>query len=51
SFSGWREEGERLVGMIIRDVTARYESEARLCELASLDMLTLNLRPFIPTRS
>jgi len=40
SFSGWREEGERLVGMIIRDVTARYESEARLCELASLDMLT-----------
>ncbi|MGD9427016.1 EAL domain-containing protein [Pantoea sp. NSTU24] len=40
SFSGWCEEGERLVGMIIRDVTARYESEARLCELASLDMLT-----------
>ncbi len=26
--------------MIIRDVTARYESEARLCELASLGMLT-----------
>ncbi len=26
--------------MIIRDVTLRYESEARLCELASLDMLT-----------
>lgn len=40
SFSGWREDGERLVGMIIRDVTARHESEARLCELASLDMLT-----------
>lgn len=40
SFSGWREGGERLVGMIIRDVTARHESEARLCELASLDMLT-----------
>jgi len=40
SFSGWRENGERLVGMIIRDVTARHESEARLCELASLDMLT-----------
>ena len=40
SFSGWREGGERLVGLIIRDVTARYESEARLCELASLDMLT-----------
>lgn len=40
SFSGWSEGGERLVGMIIRDVTARYESEARLCELASLDMLT-----------
>lgn len=40
SFSGWREGGERLVGMIVRDVTARHESEARLCELASLDMLT-----------
>lgn len=40
SFSGWRENDERLVGMIIRDVTARHESEARLCELASLDMLT-----------
>ncbi len=40
SFSGWREDGDRLVGMIIRDVTARHESEARLCELASLDMLT-----------
>ncbi|KOA71233.1 diguanylate cyclase [Pantoea sp. CFSAN033090] len=40
SFSGWQEDGERLAGMIIRDVTARYESEARLCELASLDMLT-----------
>ncbi|KGT91734.1 putative bifunctional diguanylate cyclase/phosphodiesterase [Enterobacter cancerogenus] len=40
SFSGWQEGGERLVGMIIRDVTARHESEARLCELASLDMLT-----------
>ncbi len=26
--------------MIVRDVTARHESEARLCELASLDMLT-----------
>jgi diguanylate cyclase (GGDEF)-like protein/PAS domain S-box-containing protein len=40
SFSGWRENGSRLVGMIIRDVTTRHESEARLCELASLDMLT-----------
>ncbi|KJV25399.1 bifunctional diguanylate cyclase/phosphodiesterase [Pantoea sp. SM3] len=40
SFSGWMEGGERLVGMIVRDVTARHESEARLCELASLDMLT-----------
>ncbi|WHS99284.1 MAG: GGDEF: diguanylate cyclase (GGDEF) domain protein [Pantoea stewartii] len=40
SFSGWREGEERYVGMIIRDVTLRYESEARLCELASLDMLT-----------
>lgn len=40
SFSDWREGGTRLVGMIIRDVTARHESEARLCELASLDMLT-----------
>lgn len=33
-------EEDRLIGMIIRDVTARYESEARPCELASLDMLT-----------
>lgn len=40
SLSGWREGSERLVGLIIRDVTARHESEARLCELASLDMLT-----------
>lgn len=40
SFSGWREGEDRLIGMIIRDVTARHESEARLCELASLDMLT-----------
>lgn len=40
SFSGWREGTERYIGMIIRDVTLRYESEARLCELASLDMLT-----------
>lgn len=40
SFSGWQEDRERLVGMIIRDVTDRHESEARLCELASLDMLT-----------
>lgn len=40
SFSGWREGIERYIGMIIRDVTLRYESEARLCELASLDMLT-----------
>ncbi|CAK6500172.1 hypothetical protein PANPA_00097 (plasmid) [Pantoea sp. Nvir] len=40
SFSGWHEDCERLVGMIIRDVTERHESEARLCELASLDMLT-----------
>ncbi|MBK5017109.1 EAL domain-containing protein [Pantoea sp. S62] len=40
SFSGWHEGGTRLVGLIIRDVTARHESEARLCELASLDMLT-----------
>lgn len=40
SFSGWQEDQERLVGMIIRDVTERHESEARLCELASLDMLT-----------
>lgn len=40
SFSDWREGDTRLVGMIIRDVTARHESEARLCELASLDMLT-----------
>nr|WP_255474544.1 EAL domain-containing protein [Pantoea sp. M_9] len=40
SFSGWQEEQERLVGMIVRDVTDRHASEARLCELASLDMLT-----------
>lgn len=40
SFSGWYEDQDRLVGMIIRDVTERHESEARLCELASLDMLT-----------
>ncbi len=40
SFSAWREGEERLVGLIIRDVTARHQSEARLCELASLDMLT-----------
>ena len=40
SFSGWNEEDERLVGMIIRDVTLRHENEERLCELASLDMLT-----------
>lgn len=40
SFSGWHEGQTRLVGMIIRDVTARHESETRLCELASLDMLT-----------
>ncbi len=40
SFSGWHEGESRLVGMIIRDVSARHESETRLCELASLDMLT-----------
>lgn len=40
SFSGWFEGESRLVGMIIRDATARYESETRLCELASIDMLT-----------
>lgn len=40
SFSGWREGEDRLIGMIIRDATARHESEVRLCELASLDMLT-----------
>jgi len=40
SFSDWREGDTRLVGMIVRDVTARHESEARMFELASLDMLT-----------
>ncbi|MGC6388887.1 putative bifunctional diguanylate cyclase/phosphodiesterase [Ewingella sp. S1.OA.A_B6] len=40
SLSAWRDGKRTSIGIIVRDVTERHESEARLFRLASLDMLT-----------
>jgi diguanylate cyclase (GGDEF)-like protein/PAS domain S-box-containing protein len=40
SLSAWQDGDRTSIGIIVRDVTERHESEARLFRLASLDMLT-----------